>query len=120
MAEWTGAADAGRFAVTVEPRATRFPADPGETVMAAARRAGLWWPTICGGVGACTACACEVMDDGSGLADPSKDERDAVGRAARGGVRNGRPLRLACQAAVVGDVRVLKRGVKPLTPEGEG
>lgn len=81
--------------------------------MDAAHRAGLWWPTICGGEGSCTTCVCELLSGAGGLAAMTLDESEAIGRISPTGQRHGRPLRLACQAEVVQDVDVFKRGVKP-------
>jgi ferredoxin, 2Fe-2S len=102
--------------VRVEPLGVTFHLAPGETLMAAARRAGYWWPTICKGNAQCNRCAVEVLD-GTGL-----DPRSAVELA---GLRAVRWLhgdeddrdRLACQLTATGPATVVKRGVKRLAPE---
>lgn len=98
--------------VTVQPSGVRFSADDGQTIMAAAESAGYRWPTICGGNGECLVCHVEVLEHPECLAPPS----DAEAKAVQGlsGDRGGRGdhVRLACQAAVNGDVVVRKRGVR--------
>ncbi|MGQ0464180.1 MAG: 2Fe-2S iron-sulfur cluster-binding protein [Sporichthyaceae bacterium] len=97
------------MAVTVQPAGVRLDPEPGESVFAAATRAGYRWPTVCGGLGTCRTCVMVVEDgrancstieelEGEGL-DALKEPRDGV-------------RRLACQTRVTGDVVVLKRGVK--------
>lgn len=98
--------------VTVRPAGIRFPADAGQTIMAAAEAAGYRWPTICGGVGNCHVCHVEVLESAEHLGTPNDCEQRAI--TTLGGERGGRGdrVRLACQAAVHGDVVVLKRGVR--------
>lgn len=93
--------------VTVKPSGIRFAAELGQTVMAAGVAAGYRWPTICGGNGECLVCHVEVLERSEHLAPPSADEADKVS-----GLGRGPNIRLACQAAVSGDVVVLKRGVR--------
>ena len=84
----------------------------GQTVMAAAVAAGLRWPTVCGGNGDCLVCHVGVLAGAQHLAEPSAAETQAVRnlRGDRGG--RGEHVRLACQAGVLGDVVVEKRGVR--------
>ncbi|WP_233434611.1 OB-fold domain-containing protein [Nocardia yamanashiensis] len=95
--------------VTVRPRGIQFPAAPGQSIMAAATAAGYRWPTICGGLGDCLVCHVEVLEHADHLDEPADNETQAV-RELR--ARSGRPVRLACQATVRGDVVVHKRGVR--------
>ena len=53
--------------VRVEPSGITLDVRDGETVMAAARRAGYRWPTICGGLADCGACALEVVESTGAL-----------------------------------------------------
>src|SRR5579862_7166739 len=98
--------------IRVEPRGYLVHAEKGETIMAAAQRNGYLWPTICGGQASCKACVCEVMEGIEALEAMSKLESVELTRTFPTGHKNGRPLLLACQAVVVADVVVFKRGVR--------
>lgn len=81
----------------------------GEALMAAARRQGYWWPTICGGDCECGTCWV-VVDDGWEHCSP-------MGEAERArltmGVKAKEPrARLACQLRVSGPVTVTRREVR--------
>lgn len=98
--------------VTVQPSGIEFDAAEGETIFAAARAAGYWWPTSCGGVGECTTCAGEIVSGGDALSAMGKGEAAELVRQ-RGRRVLDQPVRLCCQARVHGDVAVKKPGVKP-------
>ncbi len=102
--------------ITILPLDETIDADDGDTIMDAARRHGLYWPTTCGGQGICTSCACSVTANSDSLDSIGRSERKTLtaelGEAALGS----RALRLACQARVYGDVTVTKRGVRPARP----
>ena len=95
--------------VTVRPSGMQFPAADGQTIMAAGIAAGYRWPTICGGQGDCLVCHVEVLEGSENLQPAAESETTATAtlRGARG-----EHVRLACQAAVHGDVVVLKRGIR--------
>lgn len=97
----------------VEPAGIEIEVRPGETLIEAAWRAGYHWPTLCYGMGRCTACQCEVLDGLHLLSERTEAERtllsDAKCRVRR---INPRKARLACQMTVTGDVIVRKPGVK--------
>lgn len=93
----------------MEPAGFEFEATDGETVMAAARAIGYYWPTTCGGEARCTTCASEVIAGGDNLSPMGRAETRAF-EENRGRVPAG--LRLACQARVLGDVTVRKPGVR--------
>jgi len=80
----------------------------GETLMAAARRIALRWPSVCNGQGNCTACYVKVEEgmDNAGTAHPQ--ERERLNFAGRRDLS----YRLACQLKVSGPMRVSKNGVK--------
>lgn len=105
--------------ITVKPSGAQFPAAEGQTIMAAGEAAGYRWPTLCGGNGECLVCHVEVLEHPERLAPPSDTETTAVQGLLgdRGG--RGQHVRLACQAAVYGDVVVLKRGVRPRKTQPE-
>jgi 2Fe-2S ferredoxin len=99
--------------VRVEPGRIEFEAADGQTVMDAAHDAGLYWPTTCGGQGICTSCACTI-DDGAENLDPmSRSELRTLSEEMGEATVQARALRLACQARVLGDVVITKRGVLP-------
>ncbi|QZA06964.1 (2Fe-2S)-binding protein [Mycolicibacter heraklionensis] len=98
--------------VTVQPSGVRFGAADGQTIMAAAEAAGYRWPTICGGNGECLVCHVEVLAHPDRLAPPSETESRAVRGISGDHGGRGDQVRLACQAAVHGDVVVRKRGVR--------
>lgn len=99
------------------PLDVTFEAPEGATIMDAARSAGYYWPTTCGGEARCTTCLCEVQGGLEALSPMGRNERRAI-VAERGEQALERPFRLACQARVSGDVRVYKDGVRP--PLGPG
>jgi len=99
--------------VTVLPAQIEFEAAIGETLMGAAQARGLYWPTTCGGQGICTTCLSEVISGSECLAEMSRSERKTL-TAERGEAILRRPVRLACQAAVLsaGSVILTKPGVR--------
>jgi 2Fe-2S ferredoxin len=98
--------------VTVQPSGITFEAAAGETIMDAARAAGYWWPTSCGGKGECTTCAGLVLRGMKQLSPMGRYEEFNLVRQ-RGRLSLKTPVRLCCQARVHGDVEVQKPGVKP-------
>lgn len=102
--------------VRVEPLGVEFDLGDGETLMAAARRAGYYWPTICKGNAQCNRCVVHVLD-GTGLEPYSTVELAGL-RGVRW--RNGHEDhhdRLACQLRAHGSAVIEKRGVRPMTNE---
>jgi len=98
--------------VTVQPSGITFEAAEGETVFDAARAAGYWWPTSCGGKGECTTCAGLILSGIEHLSAMGRSEEFELTRQ-RGRAALQTPVRLCCQARVSGDVEVQKTGVKP-------
>ena len=85
----------------------------GETLLAAAERMGIPWPSICGGQCVCTTCYVKVtegMDAASPQQRVERERLDFVGR-------RDPSIRLACQLRVSGPMSVIQRGVKPRLPE---
>jgi len=99
--------------VTVLPSGIEFEARQGQTVMEAAHASGLYWPTTCGGQGTCTTCRSEVVSGRENLADMGRNERKRL-VAERGEAFLAKPMRLACQAGVIGSeaITVTKVGVR--------
>ena len=96
--------------ITVQPLGIVVEARPEDTIMAAARAQGYYWPTTCGGEGRCTTCAAIVRSGEENLSEMGASERKTI--AAELGAAVQRGVRLACQARVLGDVEVLKLGVR--------
>ena len=73
----------------------------GRTVLAAARDAGIDLDHFCGGQCSCGTCKVVVRADAQALTRPLGNEQVVLGQA---GMKAG--ARLACQARLIGDVRV--------------
>src|SRR6185436_14986717 len=99
--------------VSVMPASIAFEAREGQTLMEAARNEGLYWPTTCGGQGECTTCLCEIAAGQENLAEMGRNERTRL-VAERGEAILRKPMRLACQAGVMGNgpITVTKVGVR--------
>ena len=97
----------------MQPAGLEYEASQGETLMAAARGLGYYWPTTCGGQGICTTCLSEVVSGGELLAEMGRSERKTL-VAERGEAILARSVRLACQAAVLRDGTIVlnKPGVR--------
>jgi ferredoxin, 2Fe-2S len=80
----------------------------GETLMAAARRIALRWPSVCNGQGNCTACYVKIEEGMDNAGAAHQQERERLHFAGR----RDPSLRLACQLKVSGPMRVSKNGVK--------
>ena len=99
--------------VIVNPDGITFEAKAGQTIMDAAHKAGLFWPTTCGGQGICTTCTCVVDAGAENLDQMGRSELKTLTADLPEPTVRARRLRLACQARVMGDVTVTKRGVRP-------
>jgi len=98
--------------VRVEPIGIDLDVRPDETVMAAALRVGLTWPTLCHGKAECAVCALKVVDGLPGAVERGERERDAL-RRYKGITDQQRPeVRLACQLRVTAPLVVRKPGVR--------
>jgi ferredoxin, 2Fe-2S len=99
--------------VRVEPAGVDIVVDAGETLMAAAVRAGYRWPTVCGGQAECGVCVLSVVSSGFELAPPSPLEAGRLATVPERVLSSDAVLRLACQLRVDGDgLVVFKRGVR--------
>jgi ferredoxin, 2Fe-2S len=98
----------------VEPVGCEIEVRRGETLIQAAWRAGYNWPTLCYGVGRCTACQCEVLNGLHLLSERTEAEMQLLHDLHRRVRRAADPrrIRLACQVKIIGDVIVRKPGVK--------
>lgn len=98
--------------VRILPDNIAIEAEDGQTIMDAAREAGLYWPTTCGGEGICTTCACTVEEGVRHLDPMGRGELKTLSEDRDPKMLASGKLRLACQARVHGDVTVTKRGVR--------
>lgn len=100
--------------VTVMPSGLSFTTEPDETIMAAAVRHRLRWPTVCQGNAQCAACTFIVDGGSENLSPLGPDETTCLAGYARPvGVDPSRTFRLACRAKVTeGAVTLIKRGVR--------
>ncbi len=100
--------------VRVEPAGVTFDLLEGESLLAAAARAGYRWPTVCGGLSECGVCVLEVLEAEPEQHEPANHAEEH--RLASVPDRRQRPdavLRLACQFRPgSGDAVVAKRGVR--------
>ena len=87
----------------------------GETIMAAALALGYYWPTTCQMQATCATCAVTVLLGGENLSPMERAERACLLNQ-QGPSALSQPVRLACQARVLGDVEVRKFGVQPPPP----
>jgi ferredoxin len=87
--------------VTFTPLCSTAEAMPNETVLDAARRAGAPIGNSCGSVGVCGRCRIRLLAGAENLSAPTMIEQRVA--AQRGFEAD---ERLACQAAVLGDVEV--------------
>ncbi len=99
--------------VRVEPAGVDVEVGDGQSVMAAAERQGLFWPTACHGLAECQTCFFEVVGGGEHLEPPNPLEEAALRQFAGRSWYGDRAIRLACQAQVNGPVTVRKPGVRP-------
>ena len=98
--------------VTVRPSGVVFDVAAGETVLAAAGRHGVNWPTTCGGIGECRTCVMYVLDpDNACVGEPGAFELAALDSISFSLNGDRERWRLACQTTVRADVTVRKPGV---------
>ncbi len=98
--------------VHVEPCGLDVEVADGQSVMAAAERQGIFWPTICHGLAECQTCFFEVVSGEQHLEPPNRLEEGALRLLFGHSWYRGKVLRLACQARVNGPVVVRKSGVR--------
>lgn len=99
--------------IRVEPSGLQFFARHGESVMSAALRNGVSWPSACDRVGDCRACVLWVpVDESENLSSIGTWEQSNLDAGRLRADVDRRQPRLACQAEVLGDVKVTRRGVR--------
>jgi ferredoxin, 2Fe-2S len=97
--------------IVLEPAECEFHAAEDESLMHAAQRAGIDWPTVCGGNAQCGVCYVELLSGESDAKPPLCNEEQMLARLTVKPVRGGH-IRLACQLRVHGDVRVYRRTIR--------
>ena len=80
--------------------------------MGAAQRAGIKWPTVCGGAGECAVCYIEVLGGDDGTQPLTNAEKTVLGRSIHR-PKQGGTLRLACQFRVNHNLTVHRIGIRP-------
>jgi 2Fe-2S ferredoxin len=111
MSEPTFAAAPPAGTVEVRPSGLHFDVAAGESVFAAAARAGLRWPTVCGGNGTCGTCVSTVVEGDEHCSPVGDLEQETFAVVLR--QRDRQDRRLVCQLRITGPVTVSKRGVRP-------
>ena len=101
--------------VMVQPSGIAFSLAPDETVIEGAWRAGLWWPTLCGGRGSCKMCVFRVLGGAAGLSPLAQWEREGLQEIGRLPPASDAVYRMACQASASTDIVVQKPGVRRAT-----
>lgn len=99
--------------VHVQPGGAEFEVLANESIMDAARRQNFTWPTVCQGMGACTACYVKVLEGRSHVSEMAEGERTSLDPIY---YRNPQAMagefRLACQMTTKGPVTLFKRGIR--------
>jgi 2Fe-2S ferredoxin len=98
--------------VRVVPSGIEFEADGSESVLGAAWRNGIYWPTTCNGEGTCSVCVFTVVDGHDCLSPLEEVEEDGLSIVVATLPGDPSSHRLACQASVTADVVVRKVGVR--------
>lgn len=98
--------------VSIEPLGATILARDGETLMSAANRAGLAWPTVCRGNAQCGVCHVQVLSGTACAEAAGPRERQALRNIPKAILGEG-TVRLACQLCVRGDLQVRRAGVRP-------
>jgi ferredoxin len=97
--------------VRIEPSGFTITVKADETIMAAAIRQGLNWPTACHGKAGCSLCFFKVLEGLDSLVEPTGVERDALHRYRKVDVDANPQIRLACQARLTGPLLLRKPGI---------
>ncbi len=98
--------------VVVRPSGIVFDVEAGESILAAAWRNGLYWPTTCEGKATCSVCIFTVLEGATALSAVSDLEQEGLARVVRTMPGDPAGHRLACQARLTGDVVIRKGGVR--------
>ncbi len=96
--------------LTVQPSGIEIDVPHGRTIMEAARDQGYYWPNQCDMSCRCATCFVIVVAGREHLSEMGRAERATL-LEQRGRSALRKPVRLACQTMISGDVTVHKRGV---------
>ena len=101
--------------MSVTPIGVSFEAEDGDTLMRAAQRAGLSWPSVCQGQAQCGTCYAEIVSAAVPPTSPLRTEQ-ALLKVLPPALRERGVMRLACQVKVHGPMQVRRVGVRaPVT-----
>lgn len=103
--------EGAKHGVEILPIGLTITVPHGETIMSVALASGWKWPNVCGGQASCGVCLLEIQE---GMDNASPIGRDEAVRLAFVRKADVPGARLACQLRVLGPMRVLKRGARPL------
>lgn len=103
------ASESGDHTIRVEPAGVEIDVRPDEPVLAAARRQGYRWPSVCGGEAMCGTCFLRVTDGAEHTSPVGDAERTRLRFVGKSGDQT---ARLACQLRLTGAVSAFKRGVR--------
>jgi ferredoxin, 2Fe-2S len=95
--------------VRVLPRGIDIEVADDESLLAAAQRLGIWWPTVCQGLCECGTCFFVVEEGAENLSPMGEQERQRLAVGMKAGDSG---ARLACQVRVHGPVTVSRRAVQ--------
>ena len=98
--------------VRVVPSGIEFQAEASESILGAAWRNGIFWPTTCNGEGTCSVCVFTVVDGRDNLSPCEELEEDGLSLVVATMPGDPASHRLACQARTTADVVVRKMGVR--------
>ncbi len=99
--------------VRIEPAGIELRVRSDETLMAAARAQGYYWPNQCNMECRCATCFILVEKGAENLSAMSRGERATL-LEQRGRSALDQPVRLACQTLALGNATIRKRGVRPI------
>jgi 2Fe-2S ferredoxin len=99
--------------VRIEPLGETIRTQPGETLMRAAIRLGIRWPTICNGVAVCGVCNVQVRSASEALPAPTPKEEQGLRLVP---LRSTGVVRLACQLVPQGELTVWRPGAIRIRP----
>lgn len=99
--------------VRIEPAGIELRIRSDETLMAAARAQGYYWPNQCNMECRCATCFILVEKGAENLSVMGRGERATL-LEQRGRSALNQPVRLACQTLVLGNATVRKHGVRPI------
>ena len=98
--------------VHVVPSGIAFEVEPSESILSAAWRNGIYWPTTCNGEATCGVCVFTVVEGHEALSPMGELEEDGLSIVVRTLPGDPADHRLACQARTAADVVVRKMGVQ--------